>query len=106
MNKGTPQNILTQLHMTANEYNFVSTIYYVSLGWSELLSGARFGLTSQIPYIVFEAPSNLFIKKVLPSRWQSRIVVCSISSCASLVVLIIRSGILGYRYCMPRRSHQ
>jgi hypothetical protein len=30
MNKGTDQNILTQLHMTANEYNFVSTVYYVS----------------------------------------------------------------------------
>ncbi|ETI25369.1 hypothetical protein G647_02142 [Cladophialophora carrionii CBS 160.54] len=56
MNRGTPQNILTQLHMSANDYNFISTIYYV-------------------PYIVFEAPSNLFIKKILPSRWQSRIVV-------------------------------
>ncbi|KIW66256.1 hypothetical protein PV04_08455 [Phialophora macrospora] len=56
MNKGTPLNILTQLHMSSNDYNFISTIYYV-------------------PYIVFEAPSNLFIKKILPSRWQSRIVV-------------------------------
>ncbi|KIW23996.1 uncharacterized protein PV07_09736 [Cladophialophora immunda] len=56
MNKGTHQNILTQLHMSSNDYNFISTIYY-------------------IPYIIFEAPSNLFIKKMLPSRWQSRIVV-------------------------------
>jgi hypothetical protein len=31
MNKGTPLNILTQLHMSANDYNFISTIYYVSL---------------------------------------------------------------------------
>jgi len=31
MNKGTPQNILTQLHMSANDYNFISTIYFVSL---------------------------------------------------------------------------
>lgn len=29
MNTGTPDNILTQLGMTANEFNFVSTIYYV-----------------------------------------------------------------------------
>ncbi|KAH0839238.1 hypothetical protein AYO21_05653 [Fonsecaea monophora] len=56
MNKGTPDNIMTQLHMTADEYNFVSTIYF-------------------IPYIIFEAPSNLFIKKMLPSRWQSRILI-------------------------------
>ncbi|KAI9733988.1 MAG: hypothetical protein M1834_002645 [Cirrosporium novae-zelandiae] len=56
MNKGTDQNILTQLSMTANEYNLVTTVYY-------------------IPYIVFEAPSNLLIKRLLPSRWQSRIMV-------------------------------
>jgi hypothetical protein len=30
MNTGTHQNILKQLGMTANEFNFVSTIYYVS----------------------------------------------------------------------------
>lgn len=31
MNKGTDRNILTQLAMSANDYNFVSTIYYVSI---------------------------------------------------------------------------
>ncbi len=30
MDKGTSRNILTQLHMTANDYNFVTTLYYVS----------------------------------------------------------------------------
>jgi hypothetical protein len=30
MNTGTHHNILKQLGMTANEFNFVSTIYYVS----------------------------------------------------------------------------
>lgn len=29
MNKGTPRNILTQLNMTRDEYNFVSTVYFV-----------------------------------------------------------------------------
>ncbi|KAE8449797.1 hypothetical protein EG329_007572 [Mollisiaceae sp. DMI_Dod_QoI] len=56
MDKGTSRNILTQLHMTANDYNFVTTLYY-------------------IPYIIAEAPSNLLVKRVLPSRWQSRIMV-------------------------------
>jgi hypothetical protein len=56
MNAGTHRNILTQLHMSSNAFNFVSTVYF-------------------IPYIVAEAPSNLFIKRLLPSRWQSRILV-------------------------------
>mgnify|MGYP005989100451 CR=1 FL=1 len=30
MNRGTPENILTQLHMSKDAYNFVSTIYFVS----------------------------------------------------------------------------
>ena len=30
MNKGTPRNIMTQLGMTSNEYNLVTTMYYVS----------------------------------------------------------------------------
>lgn len=29
----------------------------------------------QIPFIVFEIPSNLVMKKMLPSRFQSRIMV-------------------------------
>jgi hypothetical protein len=29
MNRGTPRNILTELRMTGDEYNFVQTIYYV-----------------------------------------------------------------------------
>lgn len=31
MNKGTPNNIMTQLGMTSNEYNLVTTLYYVSI---------------------------------------------------------------------------
>lgn len=30
MNRGTNQNILTQLSMTSDEYNFVNTVYYVT----------------------------------------------------------------------------
>lgn len=29
MNRGSGTNILTQLNMTANEYNLVTTVYYV-----------------------------------------------------------------------------
>ncbi|CAI7640696.1 unnamed protein product [Penicillium bialowiezense] len=56
MNKGTDQNIMTQLGITSNEYNLVTVLYY-------------------IPYIVLEAPSNLLLKKFSPSKWQSRIML-------------------------------
>uniref|UniRef100_A0A8H7NN66 Major facilitator superfamily (MFS) profile domain-containing protein n=1 Tax=Bionectria ochroleuca TaxID=29856 RepID=A0A8H7NN66_BIOOC len=56
MNKGTDMNIMTQLKMTSDEYNLLTVLYY-------------------IPYIVFEAPSNLLLKKFSPSTWQSRIMI-------------------------------
>jgi hypothetical protein len=36
MNTGSPRNILKQLGMSSNEFNFVSTIYYVSDPWSHI----------------------------------------------------------------------
>ncbi|KAI0521387.1 major facilitator superfamily domain-containing protein [Xylaria bambusicola] len=56
MNRGTPQNILTQLNITSDEFALVTVLYY-------------------IPYIVFEAPSNLLLKRFSPSRWLSRIML-------------------------------
>ncbi|OOQ88394.1 pantothenate transporter [Penicillium brasilianum] len=56
MDKGTPYNIMTELKMTSNQYNLVTTLYY-------------------IPYIIAEAPSNLLLKGVRPSVWQARIMV-------------------------------
>jgi hypothetical protein len=29
----------------------------------------------QVPYIIFEGPSNLVLKKFSPSTWQSRIMI-------------------------------
>ncbi|EGX88261.1 pantothenate transporter, putative [Cordyceps militaris CM01] len=56
MDRGTPRNILTELHMTSNQYNFVTLAYY-------------------IPYILAETPSNLAIKYFKPSVWQARITI-------------------------------
>ncbi|KAK7453159.1 hypothetical protein Landi51_04154 [Colletotrichum acutatum] len=52
MNKGTPRNIMTQLNMSSDEYNLLT-----------------------VPYIVLEAPSNLLLKRLRPSAWQSRIMI-------------------------------
>ncbi|CAK7203904.1 hypothetical protein SEUCBS139899_006654 [Sporothrix eucalyptigena] len=56
MNAGTPRNIMTQLHLTSDEYSLLTVLYY-------------------IPYIVLEAPSNLLLKRARPSVWQARIIV-------------------------------
>ncbi|KAJ5248583.1 hypothetical protein N7468_000034 [Penicillium chermesinum] len=56
MNKGTDQNIMTQLGLSSNDYSLVTVVYY-------------------IPYIVLEAPSNLLLKRFSPSKWQSRIMI-------------------------------
>ncbi|KAI1364587.1 pantothenate transporter [Xylaria arbuscula] len=56
MNKGTPDNILTQLNITSDQFALVTVLYY-------------------IPYIVFEAPSNLLLKRFSPSRWLARIML-------------------------------
>jgi sugar phosphate permease len=52
---GQPRNILKELNMTADEYNWVQSIYFIS-------------------YIVFEVPSNLMLKKMSPRVWQARII--------------------------------
>jgi hypothetical protein len=52
---GEDRNILTELNMTADQYNWVQSIYFIS-------------------YIIFEVPSNLLLKKFTPRNWQSRII--------------------------------
>ncbi|KAI1348216.1 major facilitator superfamily domain-containing protein [Xylaria sp. FL0043] len=56
MNRGTATNIMTQLNLTSDEFALVTVLYY-------------------IPYIVFEAPSNLLLKRFSPSRWLARIMI-------------------------------
>ncbi|EHK97616.1 putative tartrate transporter [Glarea lozoyensis 74030] len=53
---GKPTNILRQLKMTSDQYNWVQSIYFIS-------------------YIVFEVPSNLMLKKATPRNWQFRIML-------------------------------
>ncbi|OJJ08224.1 hypothetical protein ASPVEDRAFT_57388 [Aspergillus versicolor CBS 583.65] len=53
---GEPRNVLNELNMSTNEYNWVQSIYFIS-------------------YIVFEVPSNLLQKRLTPRLWQSRIML-------------------------------
>ncbi|KAL4887621.1 major facilitator superfamily domain-containing protein [Aspergillus karnatakaensis] len=51
---GEPSNILTETNMSANDYNWVQTIYFIGL-------------------VLFEVPSNLMLKRVTPHKWMTRI---------------------------------
>ncbi|KAH8900183.1 MFS general substrate transporter [Thozetella sp. PMI_491] len=53
---GEDRNILKELSMTSDQYNWVQSIYFIS-------------------YILFEVPSNLILKRMLPRNWQTRIIV-------------------------------
>ncbi|XMA13957.1 hypothetical protein WAI453_006748 [Rhynchosporium graminicola] len=53
---GKATNILRQLKMTPDEYNWVQSIYFIA-------------------YIIFEVPSNLLLKKFTPRNWQFRIML-------------------------------
>ncbi|CEL00784.1 hypothetical protein ASPCAL00380 [Aspergillus calidoustus] len=68
MNKGTDRNILTQLNITSDEFGMITVLYTV-------------------PYILAEVPSNLILKRVSPSRWQSRIMITwgIITACTAAV---------------------
>ncbi|KAI2605093.1 high-affinity nicotinic acid transporter [Hypoxylon fragiforme] len=54
---GEPTNILTELNMSTNQYNWVQSIYGIA-------------------YILFETPSNLVLKRMSPHVWQARIFFC------------------------------
>lgn len=75
MAKGTPQNILTELHITSNQYNLVTTMYYVNQESPPPIQVESKLTGWKIPYILAEAPSNLVVKLMRPSVWQARIMV-------------------------------
>ena len=100
MNKGTDRNIMKQLGMTSDEYNLLTVCYYVShLNYLEV----NFTMINQydkIPYIVFEAPSNLLIKRFSPSTWQSRIVITWGIAVLCHVPVVNKGGIYGVRFLL------
>ncbi|KAM0547553.1 hypothetical protein ACHAPJ_010297 [Fusarium lateritium] len=79
MNKGTDRNILTQLNMTSDDYNWVSTIY-------------------NIPFMLFEIPTNMIVKKMLPSRFQARIMITWGIVLACHAAVTTKAGLLTARF--------
>lgn len=82
MDRGTPYNVLNELHISSDGYNFVTLAYYVResprASYLAVFSPELGLLTStQLPYIIAEAPSNLLLKYAKPSVWQARVMVCN-----------------------------
>lgn len=50
------QGMVDDLHMTGHDYNIALFVFF-------------------IPYILFEVPSNIIIKRVAPSTWLSIIMM-------------------------------
>ncbi|KAJ4376112.1 hypothetical protein N0V83_001393 [Neocucurbitaria cava] len=87
MNTGTPRNIMTQLAMSSDQYNLVTTMYYV-------------------PYIIAEAPSNLLLKRLLPSRWQSRITVTWGIALACHAAVKNKEGLYAVRFLLGLKQFE
>lgn len=51
------QGLEKDLHMKGSDYNFALLVFF-------------------IPYVLFEVPSNLIIKRVRPSTWLCSLMVC------------------------------
>jgi MFS family permease len=71
---GEDRNILTELNMTSNEYNWVQSIYFVRQPSSQSYASST-NSSLRIAYIIFEVPSNMLLKKMTPRIWQSRIII-------------------------------
>lgn len=80
--------MVDDLNMTGHDYNVALFVFF-------------------IPYILFEVPSNIIIKRVAPSTWLSIIMVmfCESVSNETLGVNDLKltfADVMGYRYCWSR----
>ena len=79
LSPGEPTNILVQLGMTADQYNWVQSTYYIA-------------------YIVFELPSNLLLKRMGPRLFHARIMFVWGAILALHAAVKNGSGLLAARF--------
>ncbi|EPE08706.1 pantothenate transporter [Ophiostoma piceae UAMH 11346] len=79
LSPGKPTNILVQLGMTSDEYNWVQSVYYIA-------------------YIVFELPSNLLLKRMGPRHFHTRIMFIWGAVLACHAAVTSKSGLLAARF--------
>ncbi|ORY35300.1 MFS general substrate transporter [Naematelia encephala] len=79
MNSGQPTNVLKQLHMTANDWSYLSTV-------------------ATVPFLVFDIPSNMILKWSTPRLHFCRIIfVWSVTECC-MAACKNKAGILTARF--------
>lgn len=81
LNKGTKYNILEQLGMTTNEWAWVSTIYF-------------------IPFVIFEIPSTMLLKKTTPRIHQFRIALLWGATTACQAAVKNKEGLYALRFLL------
>lgn len=65
-----------ELQMEGNEYNIALFIFVcLRIPNGRFLGGADGG-RQFVPYILFEVPSNILIKRMAPSTWLALLMVC------------------------------
>lgn len=81
LNKGTPRNVLTELKMTKDDWSWTSTIYF-------------------IPFVVFEIPSTIMMKKSTPRVHLFRIAFLwgAVTACQAAVKN--KAGLYGLRFLL------
>jgi len=101
LQKGQPGNILVELDMTADQYNWVQSIYFVRFHLHIHLCYHILTIAAQqISYIIFEVPSNLLLKKFTPRLWQSRIIVTWGAVLACHAAVKDRQGLYAVRFIL------
>lgn len=81
MNKGTDRYVLTELKMTTDDWAWTSTVYY-------------------IPFILFEVPSTILLKKTTPRVHQFRIAFLWGTVTACQAAISNKAGLLGLRFLL------
>ncbi|KAK3621208.1 hypothetical protein LTR56_022918 [Elasticomyces elasticus] len=70
---GQPRNILKELNMTSDQYNWVQSIYFISYIIFEVNEIAK--RPKDIQTDPSQVPSNMLLKRMTPRLWQSRIIL-------------------------------
>lgn len=81
MNTGTDYNVLTQLNMTKDDWAWTSTIYF-------------------IPFVIFEIPSTILMKKSTPRLHQFRIAFLWGATTACQAAVKNKAGLYGLRFAL------
>ena len=72
LNSSTKNDMQTEIHATAYQFNIALMIFLVGMSWQLLPPSRPYAVVTRLTplgYAIFEVPSNILLKKLRPSRW-------------------------------------